>query len=44
MELENQNPEVFQQTKDREVLPEEWDDSVYDEIDRREVFGEWSMK
>ncbi len=39
-QLENVNPEVFQRTKERDVLPEEEDDSVRDEIDAREVFGE----
>jgi len=36
--LENVNPEVFERVKDRDVCPEEKDDSVHDEIDSREVF------
>ena len=36
--LENANPEVFSRLKERTVLPEELDDSVVDEIDRREIF------
>ena len=36
--LENANPLVFQRLEDRQVLPEELDDSVHDEIDAREVF------
>lgn len=38
-QLENANPEIFQKAEEREVLPEEEDDDVYDEIDAREVFG-----
>lgn len=38
--LENVNPEVFERRKEREILPEEQDDSIRDEIDAREVFGE----
>lgn len=37
-ELENANPLVFQRTVDRQVFPDELDDSVHDEIDAREVF------
>lgn len=36
--LENANPEVFSKLKERTVLAEELDDSVVDEIDRREIF------
>ena len=36
--LENANPTVFQQKKEREILPEEEDEDIVDEIDEREVF------
>ena len=38
--MENLNPRVFERATTRPVLPEEEDDSVRDEIDSREVFGE----
>ncbi|KAK3725571.1 hypothetical protein RRG08_042989 [Elysia crispata] len=37
-ELDNANPLVFEITKDRQILPEEEDDSVTDKFDRREIF------
>lgn len=37
--LDNVNPLIFSKSKVREVLPEEEDDSISDEIDSREVFG-----
>ena len=36
--LENANPTIFQQKKERNVLPEEEDEEVVDKIDEREVF------
>ena len=36
--LENANPTIFQQKKERDVLPEEEDEEVVDKIDEREVF------
>ena len=36
--LENVNPKVFKQRREREILPEEEDENVADEIDQREVF------
>ena len=36
--LENANPTIFQQKKEREILPEEEDEDIVDEIDEREVF------
>lgn len=36
--LENVNPTVFNKVKEREISPEELDDSVVDKIDDREVF------
>lgn len=37
--LDNANPLVFSKSKTREILPEEEDDSISDEIDSREIFG-----
>lgn len=37
--LDNANPVIFEQSKERQVLPEEEDDDVTDKIDDREVFG-----
>ena len=37
--LDNANPLVFSKSKVREILPEEEDDSISDEIDSREIFG-----
>ena len=39
MDIENANPEVFESTKERPVLPEEEEESIHDEIDAREIFG-----
>ena len=36
--LENANPTIFQQKKERDVRPEEEDEEVVDKIDEREVF------
>ncbi|XP_078367404.1 cytosolic iron-sulfur assembly component 2B-like [Oculina patagonica] len=36
--LENANPTIFQQKKERDILPEEEDEDVVDKIDEREVF------
>lgn len=36
--LENANPTIFQQKKERDILPEEEDEEVVDKIDEREVF------
>ena len=38
--MENVNPQIFEKTINRPVLPSEEDDSVNDEIDSREIFGE----
>ena len=45
MAVDNANPVVFQVAKQRPVTAEEEKDDVYDEIDTREVFGEfwWSI-
>ncbi|RZC37888.1 MIP18 family protein [Asbolus verrucosus] len=37
-QLENENPNVYNKTGDREVTAEEEDDDVVDEFDAREVF------
>ena len=39
MALENENPVVFERTKEREVLQADEDDDVIDGFDDREVFG-----
>lgn len=36
--LENANPTIFQQKKERDILPGEEDEEVVDKIDEREVF------
>lgn len=38
MTLDNVNPDIFLKRKDRDITPEELDDSIVDEIDAREVF------
>lgn len=38
-DLENINPKLYKRTKDRAVTAEEEDDSVHDEFDSREIFG-----
>ena len=37
--MDNINPEVFESSKARPVLPDDTIDDVHDEIDAREVFG-----
>ena len=41
MAVDNANPVVFEVAKQRSVTAEEEKDDVYDEIDAREVFGEF---
>ncbi|KAK3927209.1 MIP18 family protein galla-2 [Frankliniella fusca] len=36
--LENKNPTLYQRTADREITPEELDDTVVDPFDAREIF------
>lgn len=36
--LENENPTIFQQKKERDLRPEEEEEDVVDRIDEREVF------
>ena len=36
--LENANPTIYQQTREREITAQELDDDVVDEIDSREIF------
>lgn len=36
--LENENPTIFQQKTEREVLPDEENEDFVDKIDEREVF------
>ena len=38
-DLDNANPLVFEVTKERQILPEEEDDSITDKFDTREIFG-----
>lgn len=38
MALENATPQIYEKTKEREVVPSEEDDDVVDVIDSREVF------
>jgi len=37
-QLDNANPNVFLKKKERQVTPEELDDSIVDQIDAREIF------
>lgn len=37
--LINENPIVYEKTREREWQPEDENDDVQDEIDNREVFG-----
>lgn len=37
--IENVNPQRFSKQSEREITPEEEDESVVDPIDEREVFG-----
>ena len=39
--LENVNPVVIGKVKERQVTIEEKEDSIHDEIDGREIFGEY---
>ena len=39
--LENVNPVVIGKVKERQVTVEEEEDSIHDEIDGREIFGEY---
>jgi hypothetical protein len=41
--LDNANPVIYEQSRERQILPEEEDDNVADKIDDREVFGEPEM-
>ena len=36
--LENLNPQVFAEAEQRKADPKDWDDSVQDALDAREVF------
>lgn len=38
-QLENQNPTLYLKTADRSITEEEYDDSVVDDFDQREIFG-----
>lgn len=42
--LENENPLVFQRSKERMILPEEEDENIVDKIDDREVFGKSDVR
>lgn len=37
--LENQNPTLYVKTNERPVTESEYDDSVVDQFDQREIFG-----
>lgn len=37
--LENINPKLYRKCEEREITPDEEDDSVVDPFDSREVFG-----
>lgn len=39
MELENLNPDVYKKSDDRKSVAADWDDSVDDPFDEREIFG-----
>ena len=43
MSIENSNPVIYDKLKEREVLPQDEDDSVFDDIDDREIFGKSLM-
>ncbi len=38
--MDNANPEVFESSKARPILPEDTIDGIHDQIDAREIFGE----
>ena len=40
--MENSNPRIFEKTTLRPIVISEEDDAVYDQIDSREVFGEYN--
>lgn len=42
MELENLNPNVYKKSDDRKSVAADWDDSVDDPFDEREIFGKHS--
>lgn len=39
MELENLNPNVYKKSDDRKSVAADWDDSIDDPFDEREIFG-----
>lgn len=39
MEIENLNPNVYKKSDDRKCVAADWDDSVDDPFDEREIFG-----
>lgn len=41
MELENLNPNVYKKSDDRKSVAADWDDSVDDPFDEREIFGKF---
>lgn len=40
-QLENQNPTLYSKSADRLVTQEEYDDTIVDEFDQREIFGDY---
>ena len=38
--LENANPRIFNSASERILSPSDFDDSISDDIDEREIFGE----
>lgn len=40
-EIENLNPNVYKKLDERKTVAADWDDSVDDPFDEREVFGEF---
>lgn len=44
MELENLNPNVYRKSEDRKSGAIDYDDSVEDPFDEREIFGEWKER
>lgn len=43
MELENLNPNVYRKSEDRKRAAVDYDDSVDDPFDEREIFGKWNL-
>lgn len=41
MELENLNPNVYRKLENRKSAAIDFDESVEDPFDEREIFGEW---